>query len=201
MTKTPPENVTRLAERAALGDDAAADELLPLVYDELRRLARARMAREPGGLDAQTLQPTGLVHEAWMRLVGEDAAASRWSGRAHFFGAAANAMRRVLVERARRRRRLKRGGGQQQVPLQEDAAAIAMPDPVDLVALDEALDRLAAVDARKAQIVTLRYFAGLSIEETAAALDLSLTTVKDEWMLARAILHRELSGRPGETGQ
>ena len=160
------------------------------------------MAREPGGVSAQTLAPTGLVHEAWLRLLGDDAAV-RWNGRAHFFGAAANAMRRVLVERARRRRRLKRGGAQAHVPLEDDAIAApeAMADAVDLVALDEALDRLAAVDARKAQIVTLRYFAGLSIEETAAALDLSRTTVKDEWVLARAILHRELSGRPGESGQ
>ena len=199
MPELPPENLIRLTERATAGDSAAAEELLPLVYDELRRLARARMAREPGGLAAQTLQPTGLVHEAWMRLVGEDAAASRWNGRAHFFGAAANAMRRVLVERARRRGRLKRGGAQPHVPF-EDAPAVALPDAVDLVALDEALDRLATVDPRKARIVTLRYFAGLSIEETAAALDLSLTTVKDEWLLARAILHRELSGGSGEIG-
>lgn len=162
-------------------------ELLPLVYDELRRLADQHMACEPPG---QTLQPTALVHEVYLRLAGQ--LGSDWQNRAHFFAAAAEAMRRILVERARRHGRLKRGGGRERVPL------VDVPDPpaevdVDLVALDEALGRLETLDPRKAQIVNLRYFAGRTIEETAEVLGVSAATVKSEWKYAKAWLHRELT--------
>jgi RNA polymerase sigma factor (TIGR02999 family) len=167
----------------------SSEELLPLVYDELRRLARARIAREPAGL---TLQPTALVHEAYLRLVGPEGDEVRWDRRGHFFAAAALAMRRILVERARHYKRIKHGSGQQRVELNADQVAID-PATTDLVAIDEALDQLAAYDARKAQVVMLRYFAGLTVEETAQAMDLSPATIKNEWMLARAWLHRALA--------
>jgi RNA polymerase sigma factor (TIGR02999 family) len=167
----------------------SSEELLPLVYDELRRLARARTARGPAGL---TLQPTALVHEAYLRLVGPEGDEVRWDRRGHFFAAAAMAMRRILVERARHHKRLARGSPQQRVDLDADRAAID-PATTDLVALDEALDQLADYDARKAQVVMLRYFAGLTVEETAQAMDLSPATIKNEWMLARAWLNRALA--------
>jgi RNA polymerase sigma factor (TIGR02999 family) len=164
-------------------------ELLPLVYDELRRLARERKARGPAGL---TLQPTALVHEAYLRLVGPEAEEVRWDRRGQFFAAAAMAMRRILVERARHHKRLTRGSGQKRVELDGDRAVID-PATTDLVALDEALDQLADHDARKAQVVMLRYFAGLTVEETAQAMDLSPATIRNEWMLARAWLDRALA--------
>jgi RNA polymerase sigma factor (TIGR02999 family) len=179
------------------GDAKAADELLELVYDQLRALARSRMAREPGGGAGMTLDATALVHEAYLRVVGDDKNKPRqqWEGRGHFFGAAALAMRRILVERARHRKRLRHGGGRERVDV--DAARILADKPehdgTDLIALDEALAQLEKMDARKAQVVSLRYFAGLSIEETAAAMDLSPATVKNEWAFARAWLHRQLS--------
>lgn len=182
-----PRDVTLLLAKVSEGDSRAAAELLPLVYDELRRLARSRMANEAAG---QTLQPTALVHEAYLRLLG--GADLKWDGRGHFFGAAALAMRRILVERARARGRIKRGGGAARVPLEDEALA-AEPPPESLLALDEALDRLTAYDKRKADVVMMRYFAGLSIEETAAALGVSAATVKNEWTFARAWLHREIS--------
>jgi RNA polymerase sigma factor (TIGR02999 family) len=187
MPDTYPKEVTQLLEAAANGNGAAAADLLPLVYEELRKLAQARMANER----AQTLQPTALVHEAFLRLVGEDAQKPQWQNRGHFFGAAAQAMRRILVERARHRGRLKHGGGRERVDL--NAEAIVNPEATDLVSLDAALDRLQQHDPRKAEIVLLRYFAGLSIEETARAISLSPATVKNEWAVARAWLHRELS--------
>lgn len=163
------------------------DALVQQVYDELHRLAVARLAHEPAGL---TIQPTALVHEAYLRLV--QSANSPWQNRALFFASAARAMRQILVERARRVGRIKRGGNRRRTPL--DQVDIAIEDASDdLLALDEALGRLEEADPRKARIVALRYFAGLSIEETAEALDLSPTTVKDEWMFARAWLHSELS--------
>jgi RNA polymerase sigma factor (TIGR02999 family) len=180
-------DVTQLLAAMGEGDQKAAGELLPLVYDELRKLAQARMARE----SAQTLQPTALVHEAYLRLVG-DADRAKWNGRGHFFGAAARAMRRIMVERARHQGRLKRGGDRKRVALDDNAVA-RVQDGDDLVALNDALDRLEAQDARKAQIVMLRYFAGLTIEETAAALDLSPAMIKKEWTVARAWLYRELA--------
>jgi RNA polymerase sigma factor (TIGR02999 family) len=169
-----------------------ASDLLPLVYDELRQLARVRMAQESREL---TLQPTALVHEAYLRVAGNDA--PRWDRKGHFFAAAAIAMRRILVERARHYQRLKHGGDQRRVVLDTgvEPAAGAAPGGVDLtdvIAIDEALDRLEQIDARKAQVVMLRYFAGLSVEETATALGLSPATVKNEWAFARVWLHRQL---------
>lgn len=184
-------HVTQLLEMAGAGDARASEELLPLVYDELRRLARGQMKNERGGPGGQTLQATALVHEAYLRLVGDTEL--RWQNRAHFFGAAARAMRRILVDRARHRGRRKRGGDWERVELGDQSlpGAVAGGGP-DLVGLDAALERLEAEDSRKAEVVMLRYFAGLSIEETAAALSLSPATVKNEWMFARAWLKREL---------
>src|SRR5215813_10916918 len=155
------------------GGPGTSEELLPAVYDELRKLARARLARERR---EQTLQPTALVHEAYLRVAG-DRQERRWDRRGHFFAAAALAMRRILVERARHYQRLKHGAGGERVDLDSNVAS-SDPRLTDLVAIDEALSRLESTDPRKAKIVTLRYFAGLSIEETAAALDLSPATVK-----------------------
>jgi len=161
------------------------------IYDELRRLARSELAREgrPG-----TLQPTALVHEAWLRLSAPDAS---FESRAHFFGSAARAMRRILVDRARGRGRLKRGGDRGRETL-VDVAVEAETDAVDLVALDQALDVLEGRDRRKSDVVHLRYFAGLSLEETSAALGVSVATVKSEWAFARAFLLREMSDGHGE---
>ena len=172
------------------GGPGTSDDVVPEVYDELRKLARIRLARERDR--NQTLQPTALVHEAYLRVAG-DRQERRWDRRGHFFAAAALAMRRILVERARHYQRIRHGSGAERVELD---TAIGRVDPslIDLVAIDEALTRLEQSDPRKAQIVSLRYFAGLSIEETAGALDLSPATVKNEWAFARAWLHRELSG-------
>ena len=169
------------------GGPGTSREMLPEVYDELRKLARARIARERHEL---TLQPTALVHEAYLRVTGDNQD-KRWDRRGHFFAAAALAMRRILVERARHYQRLRHGAGAARVSLEEGMPR-ADPQLVDLVAVDEALTRLEQTDPRKAEIVTLRYFAGLSIEETAAALDLSAATVKNEWKFARVWLYRAL---------
>ena len=193
----PANDVTILLRMASDGDSQAAADLLPLVYEELRRLARSKMSRERDAGAGQTLQPTALVHEAYMRLLGPDGAQLRWEGRAHFFGAAARAMRRILVERARSRGRVKRGGGNARVALADDALAVEPPGD-DLLALDEALERLEQRDRRKAEVVMLRFFAGLTIEEIAAALSVSPATVKNDWTFARAWLHRELA-KDGET--
>jgi RNA polymerase sigma factor (TIGR02999 family) len=158
------------------------------VYEELRRLARTRIAREPAGL---TLQPTALVHEAYLRLAG-DKSDRRWDRRGHFFAAAAIAMRRILVERARHYRRVRHGAAQHKVELDPESPAFA-PELPDVIAIDEALDRLEQIDPRKARIVLLRYFAGLTVEETAAAMELSPATVKNEWAFARAWLHDVLT--------
>ncbi len=173
----------------------SSDDLLPQVYDELRRLARARLAREAPGL---TLQPTALVHEAYLRIVG-DGRSQRWDRRGHFFAAAAIAMRRILVERARRVRRVRHGGGQARVALDPEAAAAGV-DLGDVLAVDEALAGLERLDPRKAQVVVLRYFGGLSVEETAEALALSPSTVKNEWAFARAWLHRALGPHGSQDG-
>ena len=170
------------------GGPGTSGEMLPEVYDELRKLARARMARERDR--HQTLQPTALVHEAYLRVSGEGED-RHWDRRGHFFAAAALAMRRILVERARHYQRLKHGSAEERVDL-DSGIMRADPSLTDLVAVDEALTRLEQTDARKAQIVSLRYFAGLSVEETAAAMDLSPATVKNEWKFARAWLHRAL---------
>jgi len=185
-------DVTRVLERAQKGDPNAAAELLPLVYDELRRLAAAKMAHERPD---QTLQPTALVHEAWLRLFGNRN--QEWHGRAHFFGAAAEAMRRILVDRARERQALKRGGRLERVDV--DALELPSPMPDDqLLALDEALDRLATVDTRAAEMVKLCFFVGLTQEEAARELGISLSTAERVWGFARAWLLREV--RKQETG-
>ena len=185
------------------GDLHASDHLLKLVYAELRQLARARIAKEPGRGAGMTLEATALVHEAYLRVVGgkkEDK--PKWDGRGHFFGAAALAMRRILVERARHNKRIKHGGGLDREEFHENLPiTTAAPDGTDLIALDDALNKLEKVDARKAKIVSLRYFAGLSVEETADAMDLSPATVKNDWAFARAWLHRELAGADKESGQ
>jgi RNA polymerase sigma factor (TIGR02999 family) len=170
------------------GGPGTSGDVLPEVYDELRKLARARLGRERQ--PNQTLQPTALVHEAYLRVAG-DRPDRKWDRRGHFFAAAALAMRRILVERARHYQRIRHGNAAERVEL--DSAMIRVdPSLVDLVAVDEALTRLEQTDPRKAQIVSLRYFAGLSIEETAGALDLSPATVKNEWAFARAWLYRVL---------
>lgn len=200
----PAHELTVLIERAHAGDAKASAELLPLVYDELRALARARLGQEAPG---QTLQPTALVHEVYIRLLGPDPTL-KWDNRGHFFGAAARAMRRILIERARHRRRLKHGGGRDRIEFPEDLAALTSetldtePQGAELERLDIALTRLEQVSARKAEVVMLRYFAGLKLEEVAAALGVSLATVKNDWAFARAWLHRELAAisAPEDTG-
>ena len=178
--------ILRLAER---GDPAAAGELLPLVYQELRRLAGQKLATEQPG---HTLQATALVHEAYLRLVGSPAQ-QKWDGRRHFFGAAAEAMRRILVESARRRHSQKRGGERVRQPL--EAVDVAAPEePDELLALDEALGQLAAADPAAAELVKLRYFAGMSVSEAAEVLDVSPRTADRLWAYARAWLHQHISG-------
>jgi len=186
-----PNEVTELLARLERGGDseAALERLMPLVYGELRRLASGYLARERAD---HTLQPTALVNEAYLRLVGQSA---DFESRGHFLAIAATAMRRVLVNHARDRAREKRGGGARREVLEEDVTAAEARDP-DLLALDEALSRFAELDRRKVQVVELRYFAGLSVEESALVLGISPATVKREWQVARAWLRRELAG-PG----
>jgi RNA polymerase sigma factor (TIGR02999 family) len=179
-------DVTRLLDAAAGGDRKAAADLLPLVYEELRKLAAVRMAVESPD---QTLQPTALVHEAYLRLID----VPRWENRGHFFAAAAEAMRRILVDAARRKAAAKHGGEFARLELQPDLAA-APETREDLVALDDALDRLAGEDRLKAELVKLRYFAGLSLAEAAAALGLSERTAGRHWAFARAWLRRAVEG-------
>jgi RNA polymerase sigma factor (TIGR02999 family) len=179
--------VTRILSAIDQGDPYAAEQLLPLVYDELRRLAAQRLAKEKPG---QTLQATALVHEAYLRLVDVDGA-QRWNSRGHFFAAAAEAMRRILVDSARRKRRPKHGGNRKRVDLDE-ALSVAEPRE-DLLALDEALSRLAEAEPAKAELVKLRYFAGLSLEDAAACLGISPATAKRYWIVARAGLFAALS--------
>jgi RNA polymerase sigma factor (TIGR02999 family) len=182
-------DVTRILDAAAAGDPTAAAELLPLVYDELRKLAAVRLAEERPG---QTLQPTALVHEAYLRLVG-GGQPDAWNSRGHFFAAAAEAMRRILVENARRKHRLRHGGGARRQPLDGcEPAPDPAPDPIDVIALDDALDRLAAAFPRRAELVKLRYFAGLTLPEVAAVLGVSQSTAEADWTYARAWLKREL---------
>lgn len=193
--KPPSDDVTAVLAALDRGEADAPARLLPLVYDELRRLAAARMSREPAGL---TLQPTALVHEAYVRLVdGAGATLPQFQSRAHFFGAAAEAMRRILIDRARHRGRIRHGGGRRRERLSEDASPangreVSPEDEVDLIALDDALSRLSALDARLREIVMLRFFAGLTVEQTAAATGLSPRTVKRDWEFARSWLHREM---------
>jgi RNA polymerase sigma factor (TIGR02999 family) len=181
-------NVTRMLNRIEQGDTAAAQELLPLVYDELRNLAGHRIGKENPG---QTLQATALVHEAYLRLVDVEHA-QHFDSRGHFFAAAAEAMRRILVESARRKRRLKRGGEFQQVELADDLV-IAPEVHEDLIALDEALDRLKELDAEAVRLVHLRYFAGLSIPDAAKLMGIAPRTADRTWAFARAWLHQEIT--------
>jgi RNA polymerase sigma factor (TIGR02999 family) len=180
-------DVTRILVAAQRGDPKAADELLPVVYQELRRLAAHKMANEAPG---HTLQPTALVHEVYLRLAGPNQS-QQWDGRAHFFAAAAEAMRRILVESARRKKRFKHGGELQRV--EADEAELALPLPGDeLLALDEALDRLATVDSRAAEVVKLCFFVGLTQEQAGKELGFSLATAERLWSFARAWLFREM---------
>ena len=181
---------TVILNRAQQGDPKAAGELLPLVYDELRRVAAARMA---GSAPGHTLQPTALVHEAWLRLVGQDSE-TQFQSRTHFFAAAAEAMRHILIDHARQKQTLRHGGGQQRVELDDVQIAAPAADE-ELLAVDEALDRLARVDPAKAELVKLRYFVGMTLAEAAAALGVSERTAKREWSLARAWLFNEISAQ------
>jgi RNA polymerase sigma factor (TIGR02999 family) len=179
-------DVTRILESIEHGDSKAADELLPLVYEELRKLAASRMANEAPG---NTLQPTALVHEAWLRLVGQSN--PHFDGRGHFFSAAAEAMRRILIDKARRRRAIRHGGGQQR--LNADELEIAAPaDDDQMLAVNEALDRLAAQNKVEAELVKLRYFVGLTLDESAGVLGISSRTADNYWAHARAWLFREI---------
>jgi len=193
MPDEPPhdEAITQALDRAAAGEPRAAEELLPLVYDQLRRIAQRRMNDERAG---HTLQATALVHEAYARLVGNRELA--WDGRGHFFVAAAEAMRRILVEHARARARLKKGGpGQRRLTLDFEGLADLAADPekdLEILALDEALRRLETERPRTAGVIQLRFYAGLSVDETAEALDVSPRTVDSEWAFARAWLFKEL---------
>jgi RNA polymerase sigma factor (TIGR02999 family) len=182
------DEVKEILKAAADGEPGAADRLWPLVYDELRRLAAQKLAQEKPG---QTLQPTALVHEAYLRLVGANAD-KQWHGRGHFFAAAAEAMRRILIDHARTKRSIKHGGGRRRVPLDEVEAAASEPDE-DILALDEALTKLAAVDRPAAELVKLRHFAGLTLPDTAEVLGVSPRTADRLWAYARAWLHRELT--------
>ena len=182
-------DVTKILSAIEAGDPKAAGQLLPLVYDELRRLASQKMTQEKSG---HTLQPTALVHEAFLRLVGQEDR-QQWDGRGHFFAAASKAMRRILIESARRRRAEKRGGGEMaRRELQDEDAVFESVDTDTLLSLDEALIKLAAEDENLAKLVELRYFTGLTIDETAEILGVSPRTTKRNWAYARAWLRREM---------
>ena len=183
----PPGDVTRLLAAWSEGDAKALEELIPLVYDELHRLAQMHLARERAG---HTLQPTAVVHEAYLKLVDQKRVS--WKNRGHFFAVAAQAMRRLLVDHARRRDAEKRGGAVTLIPLEVADPAVA-PRETDVLALDRALEKLAALDARQAKVVELRYFGGLTLDETADVLGSSASTVGRAFRLAKAWLHRELS--------
>jgi RNA polymerase sigma factor (TIGR02999 family) len=188
--------VTQLLDAAAAGDPRAAAELLPVVYDELRRLAAARLAAEPAG---HTLVPTALVHEAYLRLVGGDPH-RQWDGRGHFFAAAAEAMRRILIDHARGKKTAKRGGDHRRADLDPDRFPTPSDDAgLDLLALDEALSRLEAKDRRKAELVKLRYFAGLTVEQAAGVLGVSVSTADNDWVYARCWLRLALGGTDDTT--
>lgn len=180
-------DITQIFHAIEHGDAHAAAELLPLVYEELRKLAAAKMASEAPG---QTLQPTALVHEAWLRLVGKDGQA-QFKSRGHFFGAAAEAMRRILIESARRKRAARHGGDQQRLDIQEIEIASDVKDD-ELLALNDALNKLDAQDKAKAELVKLRFFVGLTLEEAADVLGISLATAKRQWTFARAWLYAEV---------
>lgn len=179
--------ISRMIDACAAGDRQAAADLLPLVYDELRKLASARMHAEPAG---HTLDATALVHEAYLRVLGTNSE-SHWKGRSHFFAAAAEAMRRILVDSARRKKRIKHGGGRSRIPL-DDVEAQIPEFKEDLLALDSALDKLKTVDGTAAELVQLRYFAGLSMSQAAESLDISIRSAERAWTYARAWLHQAI---------
>jgi len=189
MKRAGTDEITSILNALENGETSAAADLLPLVYEELRQLAARKLSREQPG---QTLQPTALVHEAWLRLAGKED--SHWQGRRHFFGAAAEAMRRILVDNARRKKAVRHGGGLRRTELNEERISLQEPED-EVLAVDEVLDALAVHDARKAGLVKLRYFAGLSVEEAAAALGISEATAKRDWAYARAWLRREIDRR------
>ena len=181
-------DVTRILTAIEDGDPAAAEELLPLVYQELRKLAAAKLANEKPG---QTIQATVLVHEVWLRLVGSDVDI-HWNGRGHFFAAAAKAMQRILVDNARRKKRMKAGGEFKRVSMSEAAGSVASPS-VDVLAVDEALRKLDQQDHRKAELIRLRFFAGLTVPEAARALGISASTADNDWAYAKTWLRLEMS--------
>jgi RNA polymerase sigma factor (TIGR02999 family) len=183
-----PENISELLASYGRGDKESLDQLMPVVYDELRRQAARYLRREQAG---HTLQTTALIHEAYVRLV--DQRNMQWQNRAHFFGIAAQMMRRILVDHARSKKRAKRGGSDVRVSL-GDATVAGKGQDLDVVALDEALQRLAQIDEQQSRVVELRFFSGLSVEETAEVMGISKSTVKRDWSMAKAWLHRELSG-------
>jgi RNA polymerase sigma factor (TIGR02999 family) len=194
MARAEPGVIKQILDAVGNGNVEASEDLLPLVYSELRRLARILLAKTPPG---NTLQPTALVHEAYLRLVGSDD--PTWNSRGHFFAAAAEGMRQILVEQARRKKSLRRGGGRKRLE-SDTVEPIIQPPVIDVLALDEALERLQRSDPAKAQIVLLRYFAGLSREEAAAALNMSVRTLDREWRYIIARLHKEMSdsARPAD---
>jgi RNA polymerase sigma factor (TIGR02999 family) len=182
-------DVTQILSRIESGDAAAAELLLPLVYDELRKLAAVKLAQEKPG---QTLQATALVHDAYLRLLGPSGSSQPWHGRGHFFAAAAEAMRRILIDNARSKKRIKRGGNRPRIELDEACLVSESPSD-DLLALNEALEKLASESPPRAELVKLRYFAGLTIEEAAAAMNISPATAKRYWTYSRAWLYHALS--------
>ncbi|MHC4064884.1 MAG: ECF-type sigma factor [Planctomycetota bacterium] len=190
MSEAASGQVTRLLEAIGEGERGAINELLPLVYENLRRLARSKMAAEPPG---HTLQATALVHEAYLRLVGDDPSTGHWANGRHFFAAASEAMRRILVERARRQRQLKRGGGRKRVPLDDVEVGFEL-DGDDLLALNEALKHLAERDAQMHEVVMLRYFGGLSVDHVAETMEISPRTVDRTWRCARIRLYEQIAG-------
>jgi RNA polymerase sigma factor (TIGR02999 family) len=186
MESLEPSEITQILERINSGKEEAIQQLFPLVYDRLRRIAKRKMAREPG----QTLQTTALVHEVYIRLLQDHQ--PRWENRRHFFAVAAEAMRRILVENARRRSSLKRGGGLQKLSLDDDTVAI-QSDPAMMLAIDQALKRLQAIDASMSEVFQLRCFAGLTVEETASAMGISSRSIDRYWSAAKAWLYREIT--------
>ena len=180
---------TRIVSRIEAGDPSAAEQLLPLLYDELKKLAAHKLAQEKPG---QTLQPTALVHEAYLRLV-DDAESQHWNNRGHFFAAAAEAMRRIMVENARRKQRIKHGGELRRIPL-EIVGPAKDEAPDELLRIDEAISKLAGEDSAAAELIKLRYFAGLSVEQAAATLGISRSSAYEHWTYARAWLHNEVYG-------
>jgi RNA polymerase sigma factor (TIGR02999 family) len=190
-----PENLTRLLDATVSGDSAAAEQLVPAVYAELRKLARSLMAKVPPG---NTLQPTALVHEAYLRMVGNQDPG--WNGRGHFFGAAARAMRLILVDQARRKMSLKRGGDRKRVGI-DDAPERDLafePPAIEILALEDLLERLERTDPRKAEMVMLRYYSGLTVPETARVLGVSVSTVESQWRFVKSFLREQLGDPPKE---